>query len=355
MARSSLHSRASLLAACLLLSLTATSHGYLGGESGAYLRAPVGGVAFGMGGANTASPSYLASWWNPAMLGVYRSRTASLGMGVRSLGRMEGFGSFSFRIPTRVGLGVTALYRGDPFIDDIYDENGDPVDADGAFTTLSLRVGLSYRISKKVSAGLGVGVYYQSMPTALNTDASLQTSSATGIGGFSLAVRYAPIDRLALSLVFRNLGLSMTWDIETGDSYWGPTQSQDNPLPEIALGSRFEASLLGRPLIWSADLVGYIWDGEWERLPHAEAVLHNGLEWHAWDIFHIRLGLGDLALNSGMFDSDSEYWEDFSVRVGAGFAWDLRWIRDGMWLNYGLSTDRSGALFDQVLDITLTF
>ncbi len=343
--------------AALVLALGVhTAGAYIGGESGAYLRAPVGATAFALGGANTASPVYLASWWNPAMLATYRSRTAAVGIGVRSLGRMESFGSFSFRIPPRVGMGVSLLYRGDPFIDEFYDERGEPIDADGgAYTTLTLKAGLSYLFNRKWSAGLGLGIFYQSLPTDVSESGMVDNSSVTGIGGFCLALRYEPTDRLALALAIRNLGLSMDWDIQSDDYGYYSTRAADEPPPEIALGCRFEGKLLRKPFIWTSDVIGYVFDGAWERLPHAEVVLHNGFEWQTWEVFYIRLGLGDLSLNSNLLYATPEYFETFTARVTAGFSWHMRQLREGLWLNYGIGSDKAGALFDQALDITMTF
>lgn len=289
------------------------------------------------------------------MLSTFRTRTAALGMGVRSLGRMESFGSFSFPIPTRFGMGVSLLYRGDPFLDEFYDENGEMLDTDGgAYTTLTFKTAVSYLINPKWSAGVGVGVYYQSLPTAVDNAGELATSTVTGIGGFTLSVRYEPLERWAVAVLMRNLGLSMDWELESSDPYYGSTQTSDKPVPELVLASRFVGRLLDRPFIWSSELVGYFVDGDWEQLPHAEAVLHNGFEWQAWETFSVRLGLGDITLNSSIY-GDEPYWENFTMRVAAGFAWDLRWVREGLWLNYGIASDKSGALFDQVLDITYTF
>jgi len=269
---------------------------------------------------------------------------------------MESFGSFSFRIPPRVGMGLSMLYRGDPFIDEFYDERGEPIDVEGgAYTTLTFRAGLSYLLNRKWSAGLGFGIYYQTLPTDVTDAGTLDRSSVTGIGGFSLALRYQPGDRLALALAVRNIGLSMDWDIQSDDYVYYSTRAGDNPPPEVVLGSRFEGKLLGKPFIWTSDIVGYVFDGEWERLPHAEAVLHNGFEWQPWEVFYVRLGLGDLTLNTKLLHEPSEYFDTFTARVTAGFAWDMRQLREGLWLNYGIGSDKVGALFDQTLDITLMF
>lgn len=328
---------------------------WTGGESGAFLRAPVGASAFALGGANSASPEYLATWWNPAILPVYRERHAAIGMAVRSMGRMEGFADLSFRIPTRFGVGISALYRGDPFLDDLYDDQGEALEG-GSYTALALKAGVGVQFSRKLSAGAGLGLYYQRLPSDFS-DGALTTSSATGIGGFNIALRFQASPRLSLALQARNMGLHMDWELEAADggADFGYAQAGDSPLPEFVFASRYQATVLKRDFVWCSDLTGYVWDGDWVRLPHARALWSNGFEWHAWPTFVLRLGLGEFALSSDLFSDDSSYEDAFSMRLTGGFGWELKRIRPGLWVNYAIGTDKGGALFDQALDVSVGF
>jgi hypothetical protein len=343
-------------AALVLLLSAGNTVGWIGGESGAYLRAPVGATAMALGGANSASPDYLASWWNPAILGMYRERHVSAGMGVRSLGRMEGSADISFRIPTRFGIGVCALYRGDPFLDELHDEYGELLDG-GSFTTLTLKAAVGFRMNRAWSAGLSFGFYYQNLPTDYAVDGSLVRSSVTGIGGFTAALRYEHSPRWAASVLVRNIGLDMDWEFsaEEGGEVFAYSQGKDSPPPEFVLSSKYASKLLGKPFVWSSDLAGWVYDGDWKRLEHAQAAWHNGVEWRYWEAVHLRLGIGDLPLTSAFFNDAEYYWDTFTLRVSAGFSWELRQIREGLMVHYGITSDKAGALFDQALDITLTF
>lgn len=338
----------------------------LGGLSGAYLRSPVGGTAFAMGGAATASPSNLCSWWNPASLSLLKSKTLILGTGYRTLGRTDGFVAWEQRVPPRVGLGLSMLYRGDPFLKNLYDEQEYRLE-DGSYTTLSFKIGLSYIISRKVSAGLNLGVYYQRLPASYE-DGSLIYSSSTAMGGFDLAVRYEPLKNLAFGLVIKNLSLSFArkngrlqwktigsdWEIKLQREGLNITVEENFP-PTITLGSEFRTSLLGKPFIWDCDLAAYLFEGNFEPIGRVQAVINNGFEWQRWEIFFIRAGLREIVLNSRMFNDRHVYRDQFNLAVTAGFYLDLSSALKGLKLNYGISTSRLWTGVEQQLDFIYTF
>lgn len=338
---------------CAIALVSQSAWALVGGESGAYLRAPTGATAFAMGGAGTATPDYLCAWWNPAILSTYKNPRAALGMGIRSMGRTEGFGSFAFRIPPRVGMGMSLLYRGDPFLTGLRDRDENEVER-GAYTTLTLKIGLSYVVSRRLSVGGTIGIFYQNMPTSIAPDLSLHHSSVTKPGGFDLGLRYKLRDDWTVALVGRNLGVSMEWEVRSAASSLNVT-IQDKPLPSFVAASRLERSLMDKPFVWTCDAVGYIFDGEWKRLPRAEAFLHNGFEWRRWETFRIRAGIGDLALSTKMFSDSKDYFDNFAFRLTAGFGVDLTKVREGLRLNYAVATDKVWAGIDQILDVTYAF
>lgn len=332
------------------LAICAQAASGLGGLSGAYLRGAAGATALSLGGAYSASPEYLTPWWNPAIGATEKKRNLSAGAGIRSLGRMDAFASFDFRIPPRVGMGLMILYRGDPFLNNLYDETENKLEK-GGFTSFTGKIALSYLVTRNLSAGLNIGILYQKLPTDYDGD-KLQYSSSSGIGSFDFALAYRLSDKWMFSAVIRDLGASLNWEINSGD--YNPI-IEDKPLPSFTAASRYEGSLASKPLVWTMDLKAYIVDGQWKKLSHPEAQVCGGWEWRRWDSFYLRAGIGDLALNGQIINNTKEYFTDFPFRLTTGFSLDLSRCYKGLKLNYGMSTDKVWAGIDQQMDLTLSF
>lgn len=342
------------LLTCLFASAgTAVAGVVIGGESGAYLRAPVGADAAAMGGAATAAPTALEAWWNPAMLAVNKPRRLAAGMGVKSLGRMEGYAGAGFRIPPRAGIGLAFLYRGDPFLDELRDANEELL-GNGGYTTLTFKAGLGYVINRRMALGASIGFYHQRLSTLIDGSDRIGSSSVTGIGGFSIALHYRISEHVSTALVLRKLGLSMDWEIQTGD-FDLSTTSTDKVLPEIVLATQVDGVFLQRPLIWKFDLVNYLFDGTGGTLDHPEASVNTGWEWELHKLFAVRAGIGELPLSGTIVSNRRYYFDTFSLRICAGFAGDLQKVRPGMKVHYAVMTDKVWAGVDQSLEITYDF
>ena len=346
----------------------------VGGQAGDYLRAPTGATMTAMGGGQSASPPYLATWWNPAQLANQDKTVFSFGTGLYSLGRTEAFSSLEFKLPPRVGIGLMCLYRGDPVIDKLYtsDEQALP---SGAFTTLTTKVALSYLVSRRLSAGPSLGVFYERLPTSYNetstetgVNASLNYSDATSVSGFSLGLQYRATDSLTLAFVVRDVdpllmlsgspaSITMNWQLTEADGDYNPSVT-DAVMPTFVLGALLRHHLLGRPFLWSCDIDGYLVDGTWTKLDYMEARIHTGVEWQRWNTFRVRLGLDDLPVNRSMVEAPSngiDYWHDLSCRVTAGFGWDIVKVHKGLTLNYSVATDKVWAGIDEMLDVVYKF
>jgi hypothetical protein len=332
----------------LLLAAAAGYAGGIGGEPGAYLRPPMGAVATGLGGAYSARADYYAAWWNPANPGFLREKRIAGGGGVRSLGRVEGYGSFDFRIPPRAGMGLLALYRGDPFLSELYgtDERLLPP---AAYTTMTLKGAVGYYVNRKVSAGACMSVLHQSLPTYGGTE-GIDNVSATGIGALDIAVDYRMSSTWNFVLIVKNLGATMEWQM--GDM--APMVS-DRPLPSVTFAGCHTMAVAQRPFIGSFDCRGYAFDGEWNRLDRPEFSISAGAEWQRWDRFFMRGGIGDISFYRDMYGNFGRYRNEAAFVVAAGFSYDMAKVKKGMWLNYGIATDKVWAGADQHLDVTLAF
>jgi hypothetical protein len=343
--------RTAVLVVTLLISGIAA--GEVGGLSGAYLRPPAGATALGMGGAYSAAPDYMASWWNPAVLANMKGKRFSIGAGVRSFGRSDLYSEFEFKVPPRIGMGLLLLYRGDPFINDLYDENENLLEK-ASYTTITGKISVSYYFSRKFSAGLNIGIHYQHMPTGLDENNKWVYSSATGIGAFDIGTTYKLNDKFTLALIAKDFFALMNWTTQ-GDMNGMGGIVEDRPLPSFTLASKYADTLAQKPLIWTADLEGYLFDGAWKGLTYPEAYLSTGVEWRYWKTFFIRAGLGDILINHDIIRHTSDYFSDFPCKISLGFSLDLSKYTRGMFINYGIATDKTWAGVDQQLDMTIGF
>jgi hypothetical protein len=344
-----------LLPVCsLLLGIADIFAGQVGGLSGAYLRPAVGATALAMGGASAAAPDYLAPWWNPAVLANLRENKFSFGAGTRSMGRTDLYSEFDLRVPPRLGLGFLALYRGDPFLNNLYNDDYDNPEKlpDASYTTVTGKISIGYYLSRKLSAGASIGIHYQQLPTSTNDNGKWIYSSATGIGAFDIAASYKHNDHLTLALVVRDLFALMNWELD--DGAYSPT-IEDRPIPSFTIASKYCDSLRHKPFIWTTDLKGYLVDGEWNSLSRPEAYLSSGVEWQYWKSFYLRFGLGDILLNGDITSNTEDYFSEFPCKITAGFSVEFSKFRKGMFVNYGMATDKTWAGIDQQLDLTLSF
>ncbi|MBN1575950.1 MAG: hypothetical protein JW913_05320, partial [Chitinispirillaceae bacterium] len=311
----------------------------------------VGAAALAMGGAGSAVPGALSPWWNPALTGSQKERKAALGFGFRSLGQTDGFASIEFRVPPRVGMGVLFLYRGDPFLNNLYDDNENPLEP-AAYTSLTGKIAISYHVLRNLSAGLNVSILYEQLPSGY-VNGKVNYSSAYKVGAFDFALSYRLSDRLHVCALLKDAGASMDWNFGSDYGYYVP--NDDRMLPVFLLGSSYCGTMRGRPLIWNADLRGYFFTGEWKKIDRPQAVLSSGVEWQYWKTVFLRMGMGELPLNGDIFGDTRRYRSDFSFRLTGGIAVDMSAVRRGLRLDYGVATDKVWAGIDQQLDITYTF
>jgi hypothetical protein len=327
------------------------------GLPGAVFRLPAGAWASGVGGAASADPDYMISWYNPSQLPQLRDRRASFGAGMRSLGRAESWASYDFRVPPRVGMGLSFVYRGDPFINNMYDgyySGGDVVEEralnGAAWSAASLKIGAGYIASRRLSVGGSVAVAYQSLPTTPTPyNSAIEHTSATSIGAIDIAATYKMTPALTLCASVKNLLSRNSWRIASYDGDFPPIIEETVP-PILVFASSHKLTLLERELVWSADAAVYLFDGEGAFIGSPELVIAAGARWKFTDGITLRAGIADIEISGGY-----GYWDSFSPRLALGFSYSLPKLRKGAAFNYAVTTDRIWAGVDQQLDLTVSF
>jgi hypothetical protein len=333
---------------CVLLTYSKNEAYQDGGQSGAYLQLPIGAAATALGGAYTAQADYYAAWWNPSAPALLRERRIAGGAGIRSMGQVDGYASFDFRVPPRVGLGFLALYRGDPSLNDLHDADENVLPG-ASYTTLTFKCAVSYYITRKLAAGISTNFMHQSLPNIAG-GGGIRYVSATAIGAFDAAVTYHVTNSWTIAAVIQNMGADMEWQM--GD--YEP-QVSDKPLRTIVLGSSYLTSLAQKPFLWVLDCKGYVFDSLFHMNDHPAAVINTGCEWRGWPTWYLRAGMGDLPLSGELFHDSNGYFKDFGMRFTAGFSHEISRFKKGLWINYGVATDKVWAGLDHQLDVTLSF
>jgi hypothetical protein len=309
-----------------------------------------------MGGAVSAAPDYMLSWYNPAQLPFLRERRASFGGGYLSFGRAEAWASCDFRVPPRVGMGVSFLYRGDPSISGLHDgyydgESGLFVDKreleTASWTAFSAKVGVGYLAARRLSFGGSVSVNYQSLPVFPDPDGgTVWSTSATSIGATDIAALYRASPNLTLSVSIKNLLSRNSWEFYS-DEGLSPAVDEAAP-PVFVLSLSHKTTLLERELTYGADAAIFLIDGEGNYLGAPEAVVAMGAAWKFTETIALRAGIADMELSS-------ETAESFSPRITFGFSYGLPKLRNGAAFNYAIMTDRIWAGIEQQLDVTVSF
>jgi hypothetical protein len=322
-----------------------------GGSAGAWLKAPVGAEAAAMGGTNGADAGYLFSWGNPALLVKNRESRLTLGGSYKSLGRTEGLLACEFRVPPRVGMGISVLYRGNPVLDNLYDVDGSALE-NGSFSTLTLKVGLAYQIKRRLSLGGNVSVFYMNMPVDYS-GTELINEQAVDMGGFDFGARFEATDKMSFGLIVKNLGAGITIDTKSDYALDVPLELVFPPVATAA--SRIIYSLCKKPFIWRCDLNGYLIDGKFKAIDHPYAMLNNGVEWQYSPKFYVRAGIKDLRIDGDIVGNTGRYGDTFTMAVSTGFFIDLSSVVKGLSLNYALSTDKIWAGVENVCDFRYVF
>ena len=348
----------SSVALILALAVSAVSAAGIGGQGGAVYRAPAGAAAFALGGAQTADPAALRLWWNPASLAGLKSRSLSLGGGLRSFGRTEATAGFEFPLPPRLGAGISFVYRGDAKIDNLHDAEDRLLPA-ARYAAYAVHAGASYQITRRIAAGAAVEYLYEQMPIGGSAEEGIVYASARPALGLDLGMVANLSERWRLGLSIRHLMARVEMSPEA-DAAVMAQSLEDTLLMPITLGQRLRFTCLERPLTWHTDLGVSVLKSDFSRAARADAVVNNGVEWQLFEKLSLRMGLREIHVNRDLFRDSESYGASFHPVVSGGFGLVPVNVKVGkasriLTVNYGISNDRIRRGVDQQLDMQLVF
>ena len=318
---------------------------------GVMLERPVGALALALAGATTAGGGSFCSFVNPALLTFVRTRQLAFGTGLATMGRAEGFISGEFAVSPRVGMGINLLYRGDPFLNNLHDENEDPIGS-GAFTTITVKTALSCRFTREFTAGMAIGIYYQELPSGYATDGSLFYSSSMSIGGLSAGLLYEITPQHSVGLTLRELNNATNWNIPFYD-YVDPTPETIDPILTAGYSGRYV--LLKRPLMVSADLTAFVFTNTFALRTYKHAALSIGADWRYNELLSLRAGCGQFPLSADMVYDGAAYTDYASAMVSAGCGLELEKLVHGLTCNFAIASDKAWSGIDSQIDFVLKF
>ncbi|MDD5672797.1 MAG: hypothetical protein PHC61_01420 [Chitinivibrionales bacterium] len=320
--------------------------------TGAYLQYPAGARMAAMGGTGVSYSSTLCGFINPALLAVITKKDVGFGSGFLSLGRLEGFVTGQTHISPRAAVSLNLLYRGDPVMDDLYDIDENKAQS-GSFTTATFKAAVGYLLTRHLSAGAAIGIFYQRLPTAIMSGGILEYSSVSSVGGIDLGLLYRISDKSAVGVAVSNMVVNMDWQV--GSSSALQATALNSVPPDFVAGYSTVFSLAGRPLLLACDLHGALVSGDGSLLDRPEARINLGGQWRVSDVFWVRSGLGDIRLNGDLLGNTSAYWDGATPAICAGFGLNVAKFRRGMTINYALRTDKIWEGIDQQIDIGYAF
>jgi hypothetical protein len=269
----------------------------LAGRPGTFLRMGAGSRAEAMGNAQTAllEPTTVVAYWNPAMA-VMLSERHVLTSGYRflTLGRRQGYLSYTNRVPPRMALSVAILYQGDHNIP-IFDTDGN-FTYTGGYMSLATHITLAYKLSKRLSLGLNTAIFTSTINAGTGDANKISTpgSSAT----LDLSAYYKLKSNFALGLNIKQVRGKSKWEVPTYGTEMNTVIAENLPT-EVKLGAAWQGAVKGKACALTYDIDGFLvpLDDEslswYSRYKDGRSLIehHLGAECFIYPEFPLRLGI----------------------------------------------------------------
>lgn len=308
----------------LLLLCTAAFADDLGGTPGWVGRLGGGTREFALGNAAGAlEPSALDAWWNPARLPLRRGWDLSVSAEQRPLDRQGGALGVATNIGSRLGVGVTMLYRRDAEVK-VYDAD-ESLAATSTPYFLQAQVALGMRLTRTQSVGLSFGVYSEDLD--LSGVQSFRAPARIDLGWYLRGQDTA----WAAAAVLRNIGLTsdlIAREDRSGVSADNVATVNEGVVPRtLELSGRYRVHPRpGQSLDLLLTPVVHLPAADFASLDGLETGLRAGLEYAPHEIWRLRCGYeqGSWGLGGSVrllpWDADStagpnHLWIDYGAMI----------------------------------------
>jgi opacity protein-like surface antigen len=272
-----------------LLASASTFASDLGGSPGWVGRLGGGTREFALGNAAGAlEPTALDAWWNPARLPLRNGWDVSLSAEQRPLDRQGGALGLATNIGSRLGIGVSVLYRRDADVP-LYDADEAQTGTSTPYFMLA-QIGLGMRITRSQSIGLSFGVYRENLDLS-----DYPTYSAPARVDLGWILR-GPDTAWAVAAVVRNIGLTSNLvaheDRNSSSAATGSAAINEGVVPRsLELSGRYRWRIRqGQSVDLLLTPVVQLPDSSFLSASNAELGLRAGVEYAPQSFWRLRAG-----------------------------------------------------------------
>ncbi len=304
---------------------------------GAFSRIGFGARGIGMGNAlSSVTEGELVSYYNPAVTPFQENNSFQAGYSFLTLDRSLNFLSFTRKFDfysskdtiaetrkprTTAGLSVGVINAGVGNIDG-RDNNGLPTGELSASEN-QFFLGLSAKISEKISLGVSIKFYYYSLYEEINT---------TGLG-FDFGALYKINDNFNVAVVVADINSKYKWD--TSPVYEQEGIISEDKFPNLRkLGVSYRNNELG--------ILGAI---EFENNSARANIIRAGVEYNIYDQFYIRGGVDQFNVSN----------TDWPVKPSLGFSFYQPFSNLVVGVDYAFQVEQYSSADRHILSVNFNF
>jgi hypothetical protein len=221
-----------------------------------------------------------------------------------TMGRRQGYLSYTNRVPPRMALSVAMLYQGDHDIP-IFDTDGNYQYA-GGYMSIATHIALAYKLTKRFSLGINTAIFTSSVNAGMGDDNKISTPGSSATLDFSAFYRLK--QSLSFGLNIKQVRGKSKWEVPTYGTEMNTVIAENLPM-EVKFGAAWTSAIKGRVCSVVYDITGFVVPSDSQSLSwyrslkdgHSLVEHHAGMEFFLFPEFPLRIGLaGNEGFSCGM-------------------------------------------------------